>query len=128
MNELTPSTMLAVSIEIFGSGVFWTMVGLAVVITAAYIFVVIRDRRVSMRKFLVAQVSMPFGAVAAVALVMLITNSRPANIGGPIDVIVLLAVALAGAVGLAILVYTAQSMLRPPGDERRPKTGPRSAY
>ncbi|MDP4034142.1 MAG: DUF5368 family protein [Pseudorhodobacter sp.] len=32
--------------------------------------------------------------------------------GGPIDVIVLLSVAVAGAVGLAILVYTAQSLLR----------------
>lgn len=120
MKELTPSTLLAVFTEMFGSGIFWAMVGLAGMITAIYLFVLIRDRKMSMRKFLIAQLSMPFGAVAAVAFVMLITNSQPSDIGGPIDVIVLLGVALAGAVGLAILVYTAQSVLRPY------RTGPRS--
>lgn len=113
MKELTPTTLLAVFTEMFGSGLFWAMVGLAAMITAAYVFVLIRDRKMSMRKFLVAQLVMPFGAVAAVIFVMLITHSRPANIGGPIDVIVLLGVAVAGAVGTAILVYTLQSLLWP---------------
>ncbi|MDO5604417.1 MAG: DUF5368 domain-containing protein [Paracoccus sp. (in: a-proteobacteria)] len=112
MKELTPSTLLAVFVEMFGSGLFWAMVGLTAMVTAAYLFVLIRDRKMSMKRFLVAQLSMPFGAVAAVAFVMMITNSRPANIGGPIDLIVLLGVALLGAVGTAILVYTLQSLLR----------------
>jgi len=34
------------------------------------------------------------------------------DIGGPVDVIVLLGVAAMGAVGIAILVYTAQSLFR----------------
>lgn len=118
MQELTPSTMLAVFIEMFGRGLFWALVGLAAMITAAYIHVLIRDRRLSMRKFLLAQLSMPFGAVGAVAFVMLITRSRPADMGGPIDLIVLLGVALVGAVGAAILVYTLQSLVRRPGRER----------
>jgi phage shock protein PspC (stress-responsive transcriptional regulator) len=37
--------------------------------------------------------------------------------GGPIDVIVLLGVAAAGAVGAAILVYTVQSLVAPPARE-----------
>ena len=41
-----------------------------------------------------------------------VTSSGFGDIGGPIDVIVLLLVAVAGAVGAAILVYTAQSLLR----------------
>ena len=114
MKELTPSTLLAVFTEMFGSGVFWAMLGLAAMITAAYVYVLIRDRAMSMRKFLLAQLSMPFGAVAAVAFVMLMTRSRPSDIGGPIDVIVLLGVAVAGAVGTAILVYTVQSLLHRP--------------
>lgn len=55
---------------------------------------------------------MPIGALAAVVFVQAITSSKTSDIGGPIDVIVLLGVAALGAVGLAILVYTVQSFLR----------------
>lgn len=111
MKELTFTTLIAVFEEIFGRGLFWAMVIAAVLVTLAYLFVLIRDRSMSMRKFLLAQLSMPFGAVAAVLFVQAMTHSHLRDIGGPIDVIVLLAVAAAGAVGAAILVYTAQSLL-----------------
>lgn len=112
MEQLTFETMIAVFEEIFGRGLFWAMVGVAVIVTIAYLYVLIRDRAMSMHKFLWAQVSMPFGAVAAVLFVQAMTHSNFADIGGPIDVIVLLGVAVMGAVGLAILVYTAQSLFR----------------
>ncbi|WP_374328233.1 DUF5368 family protein [Paracoccus pantotrophus] len=41
------------------------------------------------------------------------THSGLRDIGGPVDVIVLLGVAVLGAVGSAILIYTIQSLLRP---------------
>lgn len=112
MQELTFTTMIAVFEEIFGRGLFWTMVVLAAMVTALYIYVLVRDRAVSWRKFLWAQVSMPFGAIAAVLFVQKVTSSGFGDIGGPIDVMVLLAVAALGAIGTAILVYTAQSLLR----------------
>ena len=110
MKELTFGTLIAVFEEIFGRGLFWAMVFASVLVTLAYLFVLIRDRVVSMRKFLLAQVSMPFGAIAAVVFVQVMTNSHMRDIGGPVDVIVLLGVAVMGAVGAAILVYTAQSL------------------
>lgn len=112
MKELTFGTLIAVFEEIFGRGLFWAMVVAAAVVTLAYIYVLIRDRAMSMRKFLWAQVSMPFGAVAAVLFVQAMTSSHFRDIGGPVDVIVLLGVAVMGAVGAAILVYTAQSLFR----------------
>ena len=112
MKELTLETLLAVFEEIFGRGLFWAMVVAALVVTAAYLYVLIRDRAMSMRKFRWAQVSMPFGAVAAVLFVQAMTHSHFRDIGGPVDVIVLLGVAAMGAVGAAILVYTAQSLFR----------------
>ncbi|MDM7969668.1 MAG: DUF5368 domain-containing protein [Paracoccaceae bacterium] len=112
MKELTFETLLAVFEEMFGRGLFWAMVAVAVVITLAYLYVLIRDRAMSMRKFLLAQLAMPFGAVAAVLFVQWITSSGFRDIGGPIDVIVLLGVAAAGAVGIAILVYTAQALMQ----------------
>lgn len=110
MEELTFGTMIAVFEEIFGRGLFWAMVVVALAITAAYLYVLVRDRAMSMRKFLLAQLSMPFGALAAVVFVQEMTNSHLRDIGGPVDVVVLLGVATLGAVGLAILVYTAQSL------------------
>ena len=59
MKELTFDTMLAVFEAMFGTVLFWLLVGGAVVVTLAYIYVLIRDRAVSWRKFLLAQISMP---------------------------------------------------------------------
>ncbi len=111
MKQLTLETLIAVWEEMFGKGLFWAMAVAAIVITLAYLFVLIRDRSLSMKKFLYAQLSMPFGAVAAVLFVQSITSSGFSDIGGPIDWVVLLGVAAAGAMGLAILVYTAESLL-----------------
>jgi hypothetical protein len=112
MEEFSLSTFLAVFEEMFGRGLFWTLVAVAVLFTLAWIYVLIRDRSLSMRKYLVAQLSMPFGAVAAVAFVLWITNSRLSDIGGPIDWLVLLGGAALGAVGLSIAVYVVQSLGR----------------
>ena len=114
MKDLTFETMIAVFEEIFGRGLFWAMVVVAVAVTAAYIFVLIRDRAVSWHKFLLAQVSMPFGAIAAVWFVLAMTHSHISDLGGPVDLIVFLAVAVAGAIGAAILVYTVHSLVKPP--------------
>ncbi len=112
MEEFEISTFIAVFEEMFGSVLWWLMVTVAALITLAYLYVLIRDRAMSMRKFLLAQLSMPFGAIIAVLFVLHITNSQLSDIGGPIDVIVLLGVALLGAGGLSILVYVAQSLIR----------------
>lgn len=114
MKELTLETLIAVFEEIFGRGLFWAMVAAAVLVTVAYVFVLVRDRAVSWRKFLLAQLAMPVGAVGAVVFLQVVTNSGLADIGGPVDVIVLLGVAAVGAIGIAILVYTAQSLFRRP--------------
>ena len=112
MKELTIETLLAVFEEIFGRGLFWALVVAAAIVTAAYLYVLVRDRSVSMRKFLLAQLSMPFGAIGAVLFVQAMTDSHLRDLGGPIDWLVLIGVAGVGAVGLAILVYTAQSLLK----------------
>ncbi len=111
MKELTFGTIIAVFEEIFGRGLFWAMVAAAVVVTLAYLFVLFRDRAVSWKKFLLAQLSMPVGAVLAVVFVWWMTDSGWRDIGGPVDLIVVLGIAVVGAVGMAILVYTLESLL-----------------
>lgn len=111
MDDLTFETMVAVFEEIFGRGLFWAMVAVAIIVTLAYVYVLIRDRHIGWRKFLVAQLFMPVGAVGAVWGVMAVTHSNLGDIGGPIDVILLLGIAAVGAVGIAILIYTVGSLL-----------------
>ncbi|WP_439109788.1 DUF5368 domain-containing protein [Lentibacter sp.] len=117
MQDLTVTTLIAVFEEIFGRTLFWAMVTAAALVTVAYVYVLIRDRSVSWRKFLWAQLSMPIGAIAAVLFVQGMTRSGFSDIGGPIDVVVLLGVAAGGAVGMAICIYTVQSLFwRPDGE------------
>lgn len=111
MQELTHETMIAVFEEIFGRSLFWLMVAAVALITLGYIYVLVRDRAVSWRTFLLAQLSMPLGAVLAVWFVMAMTRSRLSDIGGPVDVMLLLGIAALGAVGMAILVYTVEALI-----------------
>jgi 4-amino-4-deoxy-L-arabinose transferase-like glycosyltransferase len=111
MQELTLGTLFAVFEEMFGAPLFWAMVLVAALITVGYVYVLVRDRSVSWRKFLLAQLSMPVGAVLGVGFVLIMTNSGLSDIGGPIDVIVLLAVAAVGAFGMAVLVYTLEALI-----------------
>lgn len=118
MQQMSLQTLIAVFGEIFGQTLFWAMVAGAGLVILLYIWVLIRDRAVNWRKFLRAQLSMPFGAVAAVWFVLDETHSGLSDIGGPIDVIIMLAIAAAGAIGLAIFVYTFESLIH-----RRPQSG-----
>ena len=111
MKDLTFDTLIAVFEEIFGRGLFWAMVAAAVLVTLAYLFVLVRDRAVSWKKFLFAQLSMPVGAILAVWFVMVMTKSSLSDLGGPVDLILFLGIAAAGAVGMAILVYTLEALL-----------------
>lgn len=122
MKDLTFETLLAVFEEIFGRGLFWIMVAVAAAVTLGYLYVLIRDRAVSWKKFLYAQLSMPIGAVLAVWFVMVMTKSRLADLGGPVDIIVFLGIAALGAIGMAILVYTLESLL---GSRRTKQSAPR---
>lgn len=111
MKELTVGTLIAVFEEIFGRMLFWVLVGAVVLITVAYFYVLIRDRSVNWRKFLLAQLSMPIGAVIAVVFVLRSTRSTLADVGGPVDAIILLGIAAVGAIGLAVLVYTLEALI-----------------
>lgn len=111
MKELEFGTLIAVFEEIFGPLVFWAMVAAAAVITVLFVYVVIRDRAILSARFLRAELLAPVGAVAAVWFVLAVTNSGLSDIGGPVDLIVIALVALAGAGGFTLLAYVALALL-----------------
>ncbi|MCO8145267.1 DUF5368 domain-containing protein [Rhodovulum tesquicola] len=118
MKELTFGTLIAVFEEMYGPWLFWAMVLVAAMITLAFIFVLIRDRSIEGRYLARAELTAPIGAIAAILFVQYITNSGFADIGGPIDVIVVLMIGVAGAGGLTFLAYVAQAFMRQPGNNR----------
>ena len=113
MKDLTFETLIAVFEEIFGRGLFWALVVVAVVFGIAFVYVLIRDRGLRARRFLFAEVLAPFGAVAAIAFVLFITSSRLSDIGGPVDLIMLILIGLSGAVGVTIVAYTLRTLAAP---------------
>lgn len=117
MEEMTFDTILAVFEEMFGPWLFWTLVGVAALITVAFLYVLVRDRNLESRRLVRAELTAPVGAIAAILFVQWITSSGFRDIGGPIDWVVLLLIGLAGAGGLMILVYTALALL---GHKRAP--------
>jgi hypothetical protein len=105
MQDLQIGTLLAVFEEIFGPVVFWAMVAVAAIVTALFIYVVIRDRAILSARFLRAELLAPVGAVAAIWFVLWVTNSRLGDLGGPVDFIVIVLVGLAGAGGFTLFAY-----------------------
>jgi O-antigen/teichoic acid export membrane protein len=112
MKELTLDTLLAVFEEMFGVWLFWGLVVAAAVITFLFVYALIRDRGLSSRRLVRAELTAPLGALGAILFVQYITNSGFSDVGGPIDWIVLALIGIAGAGGLMILVYTLMSLMR----------------
>ncbi|WP_068088933.1 DUF5368 domain-containing protein [Polycladidibacter stylochi] len=105
MKDLTFSTLLAVFEEIFGTGLFWALMAGAVFIAVSFVYILLRDKKMNSTRFLYAELLAPVGAIAAILIVQIMTSSGFSDIGGPIDVIMLILIGLAGAVGLTILGY-----------------------
>ncbi len=112
MKELSVSMLIAVFEAMFGTWLWWTLVFIAAAITVVFLVIIIKERHFSPKHFVVAQIFAPFGALAAVLFVQWITNSSFSDIGGPIDVIVLLGIAGLGAVGTSIWVYVINYFLK----------------
>jgi uncharacterized membrane protein (DUF441 family) len=105
MKELTLSTILAVFEEMFGRGLFWGLVVLGLGVLAALAVVVLRDRGMRSGRLVLAEIAGVAGGIFAVWLVMFITSSRISDLGGPVDMLVMIGVWLAGAIGTLVAVY-----------------------
>ena len=111
MKDLTFGTLIAVFEEIFGFGLFWTMVVVAALFLVLLVYLVIRERRVESGRLVRAELWAPIGAIAAILFVQWVTSSGFSDIGGPIDVIVLILIGAAGAIGLTMVAYVIQGFL-----------------
>jgi hypothetical protein len=113
MEELSLQTLIAVFEEMFGREVFWAMIGVSALAALLFLWVVIRDRGILARRFTRAELLAPVGGAAAVAFVWAMTNSGLRDVGGPIDLLTLAGVFLAGAGGAVVIGYILGGLMAP---------------
>jgi hypothetical protein len=112
MKDLTLLTLIAVFEEIFGQALFWVMVAAAVLVTVAFLYVVARDRGIRAAYFLRAELLAPVGGLGAILFVQMMTSSGFRDIGGPLDLLMVGMIGIAGAGGLVLLAYTILALAR----------------
>lgn len=104
MKDLDPAVFIAVLQEILGL-FFRPLVAFVVIVAAAFLYVRVRDRGVVSARFLWSEVVGLLGGVVAIWFTFFITSSNLADIGGPIDWVLLIVLFVLGAIGGTIATY-----------------------
>ena len=117
MKQIDPMVFVAVFQEMLGLA-FWPLAGFILLMVVAVVLTVVREGRISPRRLVYAQGIGAFGGVLAVWAMLWFTSSRATDLlGGPIDWLLTLAIAAAGVIGGAMIVYVALSFA--PASARR---------
>ena len=104
MKELDPAVFIAVFQEMLGLW-FWPLVGLVAFIVLLCLYVLARDRRIVSARLLLSELLGLAGGAFGIWLAFTVTNSDWADIGGPIDWVLLIAIFVAGTVGGIVFAY-----------------------
>ena len=104
MNSLDVATLFAVFSEMLGAAT-WPLVVGALLATAKFFYVLVRDDALVPRRLVCAQLSGLAGGVLAVLLMLSVTSSRFSDFGGAIDLLLAIGIFAAGAVGTTVCVY-----------------------
>lgn len=111
MKDVDLATLVAVFHEMLGP-LLWVLAALAAVATVAFLAVLLRERGLRPRRLVWAELLGLAGGAGAVLFMQAVTHSGFADIGGPIDWVLVLAIFAAGAVGTALGAYALLGMLR----------------
>lgn len=125
MKDLDLATLIAVFEEMLGR-TLWPIVAACALATATFLFVLLRDRGVVSGRMMRAELVGVLGGVGAVAAMFLVTNSTPADMGGPVDWLLAVGIFAAGLVGTTIGTYALMG-LAAAAPERAPAAQARRA-
>lgn len=104
MKELDPWVFLAVFQEMLGP-MLWVMLLVAVAAIAAFVALVVRERRFVSRRLVRAELVGLLGGVVALVIMARVSSSGFTDAGGPADWFLIALVYGIGAVGFTILAY-----------------------
>ncbi len=105
MKELDPLVFLAVFQEMLGPWL-WVLLGLAVLTTAAFIVLLLRQRGIVSRLLVRSQMLGLLGGGLALVLMARVSSSGFTDAAGPADWILITLVFALGAIGATIVIYT----------------------
>lgn len=111
MKELEIGVFASVFIEMLGPLLFWLLALATLLVTVAFVWVLIRDRGLDSRRLVRAQVLGLAGGLAAILAMQWITNSGFGDIGGTVDLMLVALIFILGTIGAAILAYTVQAVV-----------------
>lgn len=119
MKEFDPLMLLAVFQEMLGP-MLWLLLAIIVLGTVAFLGLLLRERRLALRRLVIAELVGLFGGVMSLVFMAQVSSSGYSDAGGPADWILLALVFGLGAVGTAVLAYTVAGwismMIRTPGN------------
>jgi hypothetical protein len=119
MKELDPLVFVFVFQEMLGVWL-WVMLAAAVVGLAAFVALLLRERRLVSRRLVLAEVLGLFGGGVALVIMARVSSSGFTDAGGPADWFLIALVYGVGLVATVVLVYTVLGWTRP-----QPATGGR---
>jgi hypothetical protein len=105
MKEFDLATLFAVLRELFGPFLWWGLIGLAALTTLAFVVALLRDGGLRSRRLVWSELAGLAGGAGSILFVLWVTNSRPHDIGGPIDWVLMIGIFIAGTVGTALGAY-----------------------
>lgn len=105
MQNVEPTMFVTVLYEMLGSVLWVIVVGSIVVATLAFLGLLIRDRGLVSRRFVVSELAGVTGGFGAVLFMQLITHSGLADVGGAVDRLLVVSIWLIGAIGTTVIVY-----------------------
>ncbi len=109
MEEITIGAFIAIFEEMFGFWLFWLLVIMAVVGIGLFLYFLIKEKRTKAKDFLWAKWSAPFVGIASIFIILWMTYSWFDDIGGAIDVFILMFVAIFSAIAVTVITYIAQA-------------------
>jgi len=104
MQNFDPAMFVAVLYEMLGP-LLWVIVLGSVIATLAFFWLLIRDRGLVSRRFVMSELVGIAGGFGAVLLMQLITHSRLVDVGGPVDWLLVALIWLIGAGGTTVVIY-----------------------
>lgn len=120
MKEVTLATLVSVFQEMMGIW-FWVLVAVALVGAIAVVAVVVKDGKIGAARAIRSELAAPFGGIFGVWLALAVTQSKFADMGGPIDWLLIAIIFVVGAGGATVIAYVAQGLLA--SKERSPAAG-----
>jgi hypothetical protein len=95
-----------------GGLLLWFLVAGAVLVTLAFMAVLVRERQISSRRLVWSELIGIAGGCGAILFMQAITHSGFSDLGGPIDWLLVLLIFGLGAGGATLLGYAAFGTLR----------------